>query len=190
MFDQIRAVDEEVLSCIEAEVARQQDDLELIASENYCSMAVMEAMGSPLTNKYAEGLPRRRYYGGCEHVDVAENLARKRARQLFMVEGCDIGVNVQPHAGAQANSAAFLTLLNGGDTFMGLALSHGGHLTHGSPVNSSGKLYHGVHYYLDDNGLIDMNRVAEAARVPAQVDCVRGQRVPPNHRFCGISRGG
>jgi glycine hydroxymethyltransferase len=124
----------------------------------------MEAMGSPLTNKYAEGLPRRRYYGGCEHVDVVENLARKRARELFMVDGCDIGVNVQPHAGAQANSAVFLSILEPGDTFMGLALSHGGHLTHGSPVNSSGKLYRAVHYHLGEDGRIDMNLVAEKAR--------------------------
>ena len=121
MYDHLRTTDEDVLRCIGSEIARQQDDLELIASENYCSPAVMEAMGSPLTNKYAEGLPRRRYYGGCEHVDEVENLARKRARQLFMVEGCDIGVNVQPHAGAQANSAAFLSMLDGGDT---LSLIH------------------------------------------------------------------
>jgi glycine hydroxymethyltransferase len=164
MFDCLHAADSEVYACVGSEIARQQDDLELIASENYCSRAVMEAMGSPLTNKYAEGLPNRRYYGGCEHVDVVENIARKRARQLFMVEGCDIGVNVQPHAGAQANSAAFLSILDAGDTFMGLDLSHGGHLTHGSPVNSSGKLYRAVHYHLGDDGRIDMNRVAEKAR--------------------------
>ena len=133
-------------AAINAELKRQQDDLELIASENYVSTAVLEALGSPLTNKYAEGLPNRRYYGGCEHVDVVENLARRRARELFMVEGCDIGVNVQPHAGAQANQAVYLALLEAGDTILGLDLSHGGHLTHGSPVNSSGKLYTAVHY--------------------------------------------
>jgi glycine hydroxymethyltransferase len=164
MFDRLRAADSEVYASVGAEIARQQDDLELIASENYCSLAVMEAMGSPLTNKYAEGLPNRRYYGGCEHVDVVENIARKRARKLFMVAGCDIGVNVQPHAGAQANSAAFLSILEAGDTFMGLDLSHGGHLTHGSPVNSSGKLYRAVHYHLGKDGRIDMNLVAERAR--------------------------
>ena len=164
MFQNLVESDPELLECIGAEITRQQDELELIASENYCSLAVMEAMGSPLTNKYAEGLPNRRYYGGCAHVDRAENLARKRARQLFMVEGCDIGVNVQPHAGAQANSAAFLSILDAGDTFMGLDLSHGGHLTHGSPVNSSGKLYRAVHYHLGDDGRLDMNQVAEKAR--------------------------
>ena len=118
--------DPQVHAAIQAELVRQRDDLELIASENYCSPEVLEAMGSHLTNKYAEGLPGRRYYGGCEHVDTVENLARKRARQLFMVEGCDIGVNVQPHAGAQANSAAFLALMEAGDTFLGLDLSNGG----------------------------------------------------------------
>ncbi|MEC7946158.1 MAG: serine hydroxymethyltransferase, partial [Myxococcota bacterium] len=121
-------------------------------------------MGSALTNKYAEGYPRRRYYGGCEHVDVVENLARKRARALFMQEGCDIGVNVQPHAGAQANSAAFLALMEPGDTFLGLDLSHGGHLTHGAPVNSSGKHYRAVHYHLsEDTGRIDMDEVRRLA---------------------------
>ncbi|MDP6933932.1 MAG: serine hydroxymethyltransferase, partial [Myxococcota bacterium] len=135
MFDALSATDPEVLATIRAEIGRQQDDLELIASENYVSRAVLEAMGSPLTNKYAEGLPNRRYYGGCVHVDATENLARKRARQLFSVPDCDIGVNVQPHAGAQANQAVYLALMEAGDTFMGLDLSNGGHLTHGSPVN-------------------------------------------------------
>jgi len=165
--------DTEVETAIQAEVLRQQDELELIASENYTSMAVLQAVGSPLTNKYAEGLPRRRYYGGCHHVDVVENLARKRARNLFMVEGCDIGVNVQPHSGAQANAAVFLALLNAGaiqedgshtgDKILGLRLSNGGHLTHGSSVNSSGKLYNGADYALNDEGWLDMNRVREAA---------------------------
>ena len=150
-------------AAISDEVKRQQDDLELIASENYVSRAVLEALGSPLTNKYAEGLPNRRYYGGCEHVDVVENLARRRARELFMVEGHDIGVNVQPHAGAQANQAVYLALLEAGDTILGLDLSHGGHLTHGSPVNSSGMLYNAVHYQVGADGRIDMNGVRERA---------------------------
>jgi glycine hydroxymethyltransferase len=123
----------------------------------------MEALGSPLTNKYAEGLPKRRYYGGCEFVDVVENIARRRARELFMVEGCDIGVNVQPHAGAQANQAVFLAVLEPGDVMLGLDLSHGGHLTHGSPVNSSGKLYKAVHYQVGADGRIDMDLVRTRA---------------------------
>jgi len=156
--------DPEISEAINSELSRQRDDLELIASENYTSLAVLQAMGSPLTNKYAEGLPGRRYYGGCEHVDTVENIARKRARNLFMVEGCDIGVNVQPHAGAQANSAVFLAALEAGDTFLGLDLSHGGHLTHGSPVNSSGKLYRPVHYHLTKDGRIDMDEVRDLAK--------------------------
>ena len=160
----IAAHDPEVAAAMELELQRQEHDLELIASENYASAAVIQALGSPLTNKYAEGYPGRRYYGGCEHVDVAENLARKRARDLFMVEGCDIGVNVQPHAGAQANSAAFLALMDPGDTFLGLSLSHGGHLTHGSPVNSSGQHYRPVHYHLSEStGRIDMDEVRRLA---------------------------
>ena len=165
--------DAAVAAAIQAEVSRQQDELELIASENYASEAVLRTVGSPLTNKYAEGLPNRRYYGGCEHVDTVENLARKRARQLFMVDGCDIGVNVQPHSGAQANAAVFLALLNAGsqqedgthtgDRVLGLRLSNGGHLTHGSPVNSSGKLYNAADYALNDDGWLDMDMVREAA---------------------------
>jgi len=163
-FPHIQSTDPAVFASIQNEIQRQQDDLELIASENYTSRAVMEAMGSALTNKYAEGLPKRRYYGGCEHVDVVENIARKRARQLFMVEGCDIGVNVQPHAGAQANSAVYLAALEAGDTILGLDLSHGGHLTHGSPVNSSGKLYSASHYQLSPTtGRIDMDMVRDQA---------------------------
>ena len=164
--------DTEVWSIIEQEKVRQQDELELIASENYASQAVMRAAGSVLTNKYAEGLPQKRYYGGCHFVDEVENLARKRARELFMVEGCDIGVNVQPHSGAQANAAVFLALLNGGhatetghtgDAILGLQLSNGGHLTHGSPVNSSGRLYNAAHYRLREDGYIDMDHVREMA---------------------------
>ena len=163
MFSSLLKADPAVHAAVVAEVARQRDDLELIASENHASMAVLETMGTPLTNKYAEGLPGRRYYGGCEHVDVVENIARRRARDLFSVAGCPIGVNVQPHSGAQANSAAFLALMDPGDTFLGLDLSHGGHLTHGSPVNSSGKIYRAVHYHLRDDGYLDMDEVRALA---------------------------
>ena len=159
----LQNADPAVFAAVQSEIHRQQDDLELIASENYVSAAVLETLGSPLTNKYAEGLPKRRYYGGCEFVDEAENIARRRARELFMVDGCDIGVNVQPHAGAQANQAVFLALLEAGDTMLGLDLSHGGHLTHGSPVNSSGKLYTAAHYQVGDDGRIDMDKVREQA---------------------------
>ena len=156
--------DPEVHAAIKSEIQRQNDDLELIASENYVSEAVLEALGSPLTNKYAEGLPGKRYYGGCEFVDVVENLARDRAKTLFMVEGCEIGANVQPHSGAQANQAIYLATLKPGDTFLGLDLSHGGHLTHGSPVNSSGKLYNPVHYHVGADGRIDMDEVRDQAK--------------------------
>ena len=159
----LQYADPAVYASVQAEIHRQQDDLELIASENYVSQAVLETVGSPLTNKYAEGLPNRRYYGGCEFVDEVENIARRRARELFMVEGCDIGVNVQPHAGAQANQAVFLALMDAGDSMLGLDLSHGGHLTHGSPVNSSGKLYNAAHYQVGDDGRLDMDRVREQA---------------------------
>jgi len=159
----LQDADPAVYATVRAEIGRQQDDLELIASENYVSRAVLDALGSPLTNKYAEGLPNRRYYGGCEHVDEVENIARRRARELFMVEGCDIGVNVQPHAGAQANQAVFLYALEAGDAIVGLDLSHGGHLTHGSPVNSSGKLYTAAHYGLGPDGRIDMDQVRDQA---------------------------
>jgi glycine hydroxymethyltransferase len=133
----LQSHDPDVFDAIRHEVERQNDGLELIASENFVSRAVLEAMGSPLTNKYAEGLPGKRYYGGCQYVDVVEDLARSRARALF---GCD-WVNVQPHSGASANAAIYLTVLQPGDTFLGLDLAHGGHLTHGSPVNFSGILY-------------------------------------------------
>ncbi|PQJ34853.1 serine hydroxymethyltransferase [Salinibacter sp. 10B] len=153
--------DPEVYDAIQKEVQRQNDGLELIASENFASPAVMEAMGTPLTNKYAEGLPGKRYYGGCKYVDVAEELAQERAQELF---GCD-WVNVQPHAGAQANAAVYLTLLEPGDTFLGLDLSHGGHLTHGSPVNFSGILYNAEYYGVEkDTGRIDMNKVRDRAK--------------------------
>jgi glycine hydroxymethyltransferase len=149
-----------VHEAIAAELRRQQDGLELIASENYTSAAVMQAMGSVMTNKYAEGLPGKRYYAGCEHVDVVERLARDRAKQLF---GC-VGANVQPHSGAQANAAVYLAALKPGDTLLGLNLSHGGHLTHGSPVNSSGLIYKGFHYGVEpETGMVDMDRVRELA---------------------------
>ena len=168
----LETVDPKVFEAVQAELHRQEADLELIASENYVSKPVLEALGSALTNKYAEGLPSRRYYGGCEHVDVVENIARKRARDLFMPEGCDIGVNVQPHSGAQANAAAFLAFLDGGhpsedghsgDRILGLDLSNGGHLTHGSPANSSGKLYNAASYKLGSDGRLDMDHVRDQA---------------------------
>jgi glycine hydroxymethyltransferase len=153
--------DPEIYDAIQKEVQRQNEGLELIASENFASRAVIEAMGTPLTNKYAEGLPGKRYYGGCKYVDVAEEIAQERAQELF---GCD-WVNVQPHAGAQANAAVYLTLMEPGDTFLGLDLSHGGHLTHGSPVNFSGILYESEHYGVEkDTGRIDMNKVRDRAK--------------------------
>ncbi|MBK6684803.1 MAG: serine hydroxymethyltransferase [Deltaproteobacteria bacterium] len=142
MFEALSAQDPEVYDAIQKEVRRQAEGLELIASENFVSPAVLEALGSPLTNKYAEGLPGKRYYGGCQFVDVAENLAIARAKALF---GCD-AVNVQPHSGAQANMAVFFSVLEPGESFVAMSLSEGGHLTHGSPVNFSGRLYRPHHY--------------------------------------------
>ena len=156
----LREADPEIAKVIEDEIARQGEGLELIASENFVSPAVMEAMGSPLTNKYAEGLPGKRYYGGCEVVDVAETLAITRAIQLF---GAD-HANVQPHSGAQANAAVMLAFLKPGDTILGLDLSQGGHLTHGSPVNFSGLIYRALHYGVNDDGIIDYGRMQEIAR--------------------------
>ncbi len=156
--------DPRMYEAIQQEVYRQNEGLELIASENFVSRAVLQALGTPLTNKYAEGLPGKRYYGGCLHVDAAEDLARERAKELFR---CD-WVNVQPHSGANANAAVFLTLLQPGDAFLGLNLSHGGHLTHGSPVNFSGILYESTHYGVEKEGplagRIDMNKVRDLAR--------------------------
>ena len=152
--------DPDIHAAIRQEIQRQESDLELIASENYVSLPVLEAMGTPLTNKYAEGLPGRRYYGGCEHVDDVERIARQRARDLF---GAD-GANVQPHSGASANAAVYLCALEAGDTVLGLDLTHGGHLTHGSPVNFSGKLYRAVHYTLNpETGCLDMDLVRDLA---------------------------
>jgi glycine hydroxymethyltransferase len=156
----LAAGDPEIAALVEAEVARQGEGLELIASENFVSPAVLEATGSPLTNKYAEGLPGKRYYGGCEVVDKVEQLAIDRARQLFGAEHA----NVQPHSGASANAAVYLAFLKPGDTVLGLDLSQGGHLTHGSPVNFSGLLYRAVHYGVTDDGLIDYARMRELAR--------------------------
>jgi len=158
-YDVVRNFDPEVAAAMDAELTRQRDNLELIASENLVSEAVLAAMGSHLTNKYAEGYPGKRYYGGCEHVDVVENLAIERAKELF---GCDY-VNVQPHSGAQANMAVFFAVLEPGDTFMGMNLDHGGHLTHGSPVNMSGKHYNAVSYGVNDNGVIDYEEVRNIA---------------------------
>ncbi len=153
--------DPAVAAAIDAELNRQASDVELIASENYVSGPVLEALGSALTNKYAEGLPGRRYYGGCEHVDTVERLARDRAKQLFG----SYGANVQPHSGASANAAVYLAALKPGDTILGLDLSHGGHLTHGSPVNMSGKTYNATFYGLDpQTGRIDLDRVRDLAR--------------------------
>ncbi len=160
MFDNIRKNDPAVAEAIEAELSRQRSKIELIASENFVSPAVMEAMGTPLTNKYAEGYPGKRYYGGCECVDVVENLARDRACRLFGAEHA----NVQPHSGAQANLAVFFAVLNPGDTVLGMNLAHGGHLSHGSPVNISGKYFNIVPYGVDDvTHRIDYDKLREIA---------------------------
>ena len=163
MFKEIllHQYDPELATQIDAETKRQEDHIELIASENYCSPAVMQAQGSTLTNKYAEGYPKKRYYGGCEYVDVIEQIAIDRAKELF---GADY-VNVQPHSGSSANSAVFLALLEPNDTVLGMSLAHGGHLTHGASVNFSGRNYHAVQYGLDtETGLIDYEEVARLAR--------------------------
>jgi len=164
MFDQscrIRGYDDELADAIDAERVRQEDHVELIASENYASPRVMEAQGSVLTNKYAEGYPGRRYYGGCEFVDKAEDLARSRAMELF---GANYA-NVQPHSGSQANAAAYHALLDPGDTILGMSLNEGGHLTHGSPVNFSGKLFNAVQYGIDnDTGMIDYSLIEDLTR--------------------------
>lgn len=158
-LDDVRRVDAEIADAIVAEEKRQNSHIELIASENWVSKAVMAAMGSPLTNKYAEGYPGKRYYGGCECVDVVENIARERAMELF---GCTYA-NVQPHSGAQANMAVFFALLKPGDTVMGMNLAHGGHLTHGSPANFSGTYFKIVPYGVNDEGIIDYDKVRELA---------------------------
>ena len=162
-FDSAKLVaqyDPEVADAMDLELGRQRRNIELIASENFVSPAVMAAMGSVLTNKYAEGYPGKRYYGGCEYVDIVENLAIERAKELF---GADCA-NVQPHSGAQANMAAYSALINPGDTVMGMSLAHGGHLTHGSPVNASGKLYKFVPYGVNDDGYIDYDELEKTAK--------------------------
>ena len=158
-LDEVRNVDPEIAQAIVDEQNRQNSHIELIASENWVSKAVMAAMGSPLTNKYAEGYPGKRYYGGCECVDVVEEMAKERAKELF---GCEY-VNVQPHSGAQANMAVFFAVLEPGDTFMGINLDHGGHLSHGSPVNMSGKYFHCVPYGVNDEGFLDYDNVRKIA---------------------------
>ena len=159
-FDDIRRTDPQVAAAITQEIERQESHIELIASENFVSKAVMAAMGSPLTNKYAEGYPGHRYYGGCEYVDIVEELARERAKKLF---GCTY-VNVQPHSGAQANMVVQFALLKPGDTILGMNLSDGGHLSHGSPVNFSGTYFHIVPYGVNENGYIDYDEVERLAK--------------------------
>src|SRR5438874_4344159 len=182
--------DPDVYAAIAAEEHRQQDGLEMIASENYTSVAVMQAVGSVLTNKYAEGYPGRRYYGGCEHVDVVENLARDRAKQLFGAEH----VNVQPHSGSQANQAVYMTLLQPGETVLGLDLAHGGHLTHGMKLNISGKLYHFANYGVTpDTNRIDFDQVARLAKEHRPKLIVAGAsaypREIPHDKFAEIAKG-
>ena len=184
--DSLEVVDKEIFDAIQKEHKRQNEKIELIASENFASKAVMEAMGSVFTNKYAEGYPGKRYYGGCQNVDVAENLARDRAKEIFGAEHA----NVQPHSGAQANMSVYFTVLNPGDTILGMNLSHGGHLTHGSPVNFSGKMYNIVPYGVNENGYIDYDEVekialeckpkiivAGASAYPRTIDCKRFREI-------------
>lgn len=161
LYEQVKKTDPELFSALEKEYNRQHNKIELIASENFVSPSVLEAQGSVLTNKYAEGYPGKRYYGGCEYVDIAENLARDRVKELFGAEYA----NVQPHSGSSANAAVYFTFIDHGDTVMGLSLDHGGHLTHGSPVNFSGKFYNFVPYHLNkETGYIDYNEVADLAK--------------------------
>lgn len=159
-FEEVKSFDPELAEAMLLEIKRQEDHIELIASENFVSKAVMAAMGSPLTNKYAEGYPGKRYYGGCEFIDLAENLAIDRAKELF---GCTYA-NVQPHSGAQANMAVFFALLKPGDTVMGMNLDHGGHLSHGSPVNMSGSYFHIVPYGVNEQGFLDYDAVEAIAK--------------------------
>ena len=187
-FSNLSAQDPEIYSAIEAELRRERESIELIASENFTSLAVMEAMGSPLTNKYAEGLPGKRYYGGCWAVDVVENIARDRAKKIF---GAGFA-NVQPHSGAQANYAALAALAKPGDTIMGMSLDNGGHLTHGSPANFSGKLYNVVSYGLDPKTeRIDFDDVAEKAREHKPAVIIAGASAYPRtidfERFAQIA---
>ncbi|MDH3297125.1 MAG: serine hydroxymethyltransferase [Gemmatimonadota bacterium] len=189
-MSRLSEVDPTIRGLIDSEVRRQSDGLELIASENFVSEAVLEALGSVLTNKYAEGYPGRRYYGGCEHVDEVEDLARDRACRLFEADHA----NVQPHSGAQANMAAYLAFLEPGDKVLGMDLSHGGHLTHGSPVNASGKLYEFVAYGVrEDDGRIDLAQLARLAEVERPKMIVAGAsayaRIIPFEEMAAIARG-
>lgn len=175
MFEHLKK-DERIYEIMTLEMKRQQEKLELIASENFVSPAVLEAAGSVLTNKYAEGYPGRRYYGGCEFVDMAENLAKERLKKLFNAEY----VNVQPHSGSQANMAVFMTFLNPGDKFLGLSLAHGGHLTHGSPVNFSGRLYQAAGYTLEkENRVLDYNLIEDLAKTEKPKMIVTGASAYP-----------
>jgi glycine hydroxymethyltransferase len=188
MSDTILNIDPEMAAIIEKEVERQETGLELIASENSVSRAVREAQGSVLTNKYAEGYPGKRYYGGCSFADAAENLAIERAKTLFKAEY----VNVQPHSGSQANMAALMSIVNPGDTILGMDLSHGGHLTHGSPVNFSGKLYNFVHYGVSrKTGTIDYDHVAKLAKAHRPKVIIAGASAYPRtidfNRFAQIA---
>ena len=175
MMDHLRAADPQIFDAIVAEAKRQANGLELIASENFVSQAVLEAMGTVLTNKYAEGVPHKRYYGGCEFVDVAEDLARDRAKQLFGAAHA----NVQPHSGAQANMAAYFSFLDPGDKILGMNLSHGGHLTHGAPVNFSGRLFEVVPYGVREDGLIDYAALRELAHAERPKMIVAGASAYP-----------
>ncbi|MCY2993394.1 MAG: serine hydroxymethyltransferase [Planctomycetota bacterium] len=188
-MNHIELQDPEIWAAIQGELNRQQDGLEMIASENYTSPAVMQAVGSVLTNKYAEGYPGRRYYGGCQHVDVVEQVARERAKQLFGAEFA----NVQPHSGSQANQAVYFTVLKPGDTVLGLDLAHGGHLTHGMKLNISGQLYNYLHYGVTrDTHRIDFDQVAALAREHKPKLIVAGAsaypREIPHDRFAEIAR--
>ncbi len=176
----IRGFDDELADAIDAERRRQEDHVELIASENYASPRVLEAQGSVLTNKYAEGYPGKRYYGGCEYVDIAERLAIERVKELF---GAGYA-NVQPHSGSQANQAVYFALLKPGDTILGMSLAHGGHLTHGAKVNISGKLFNAVQYGVDANGFIDYDEVERLAHEHKPKMLVGGfQRVLADRRL-------
>ena len=187
---ELNLADPEVARAVEAEIIREKNNLVLIASENYASRAVMEAQATVMTNKYAEGYPDRRYYGGCEYVDIVERLARERARKLFGAEY----VNVQPHSGSQANMAVYLSFLKSGDTILGMDLAHGGHLTHGSPVNFSGSLFRIVSYGLDAKSqIIDYNQVADLAKKHKPKMIVAGASAYPRvidfKKFSEIARG-
>ena len=177
-YQSLRELDPDLAEAMAGELSRQRDMLEMIASENFVPRAVLQAQGSVLTNKYAEGYPGRRYYGGCEYVDVVEDMARNRAKELFGAEFA----NVQPHAGAQANAAVLHALINAGDKIMGLDLAHGGHLTHGMKLNFSGKLYHVAAYGVDkDTMRIDMDKVREQALAEKPDVLIAGWSAYPRH---------